>query len=132
MLAEKGNTLEIDHGNGLVSGYFHIEHEQVRPGDKVAAGQNIGLPGCCPDGWGVNGCWSTAPHLHFYTTYGGFRQSIVGLNLGGWRVQEDGCLTRADQVSCPLKWTHQWTHRVELATPGSDLAFDARRPGGDH
>jgi hypothetical protein len=102
VLAEKANTLEIDHGNGLVSGYFHIEHEQVKPGDKVAAGQKIGLPGCCPDGWGVNGCWSTAPHLHFYTTYRGFRQSIVGLNLGGWRVQEDGCLTRADQVSCPL------------------------------
>lgn len=100
--AVKPNVIEVDHGNGFATGYFHLENRQVKLGDRVAAGERLGTPGCCPDG-PVDGCWSTAPHLHFYTTYNGARQPAEGLNLGGWRVGPDGCMYRAGQVSCPLE-----------------------------
>ncbi len=99
----KPNTIEIDHGNGFSTGYMHVENRLVSTGDTVNAGDPLGSPGCCPDGWGLYGCWSEAPHLHFYTLRNGASPSIVGLNLGGWRVGEDGCLRRNEQTSCPLQ-----------------------------
>ena len=99
----KPNTIEIDHGNGFYTGYMHVENRAVKTGDTVNAGDRLGTPGCCPDGWGLYGCWSEAPHLHFYTLRDGTSPSIVGLNMGGWRVGDDGCLRRNEQTSCPLQ-----------------------------
>lgn len=97
------NAIEIDHGDGFTTGYYHVENPQVKTGDRVKAGDRLGAPACCPDGWGANGCWVTGPHLHFYTLTRGVKQSAIGLNLGGWRVMEDGCLARAGQQSCPIE-----------------------------
>jgi Mg-chelatase subunit ChlD len=98
----KPNTIEIDHGNGFTTGYYHTENRLVKTGDTVNAGDRLGTPGCCPDGWGQAGCYSEAPHLHFYIVDRGAKPNIAGLNLGGWRVGEDGCLGRTNQVACPL------------------------------
>ncbi len=98
----KPNTIEIDHGNGFSTGYYHTENRLVKTGDTVNAGDRLGTPGCCPDGWGQAGCYSEAPHLHFYIVDRGAKPNIVGLNLGGWRVGDDGCLIRTNQVACPL------------------------------
>jgi murein DD-endopeptidase MepM/ murein hydrolase activator NlpD len=51
-----GNFVEIDHGNGVVTGYAHLQDFDVALGDEVAAGQNIGRVGSTGD--------STGPHLH--------------------------------------------------------------------
>jgi len=93
------NAIEIDHGNGFHTGYYHLQDKQVHSG-HVEAGARLGKPGCCPDGPQGN-CLSSAPHLHFYTSYNGARQDIHGLNIGGWTVDDDGCLARGDRRACP-------------------------------
>jgi murein DD-endopeptidase MepM/ murein hydrolase activator NlpD len=52
-----GNTVEIDHGNGLRTRYGHASRVLVRPGDIVLPGQRIALVGSTGR--------STGPHLHF-------------------------------------------------------------------
>lgn len=97
MVISLPNALEIDHGNGFRTGYFHIQDKQVTSG-FVHAGDRLGHPGCCPDEPG--GCIAEAPHLHFYTSYKGARQNAEGLNIGGWIVQMNGCLARDDREAC--------------------------------
>ena len=52
-----GNTIIIDHGNGLASLYGHQASFEVQEGDFVETGQHIGNVGST----GL----STGPHLHF-------------------------------------------------------------------
>lgn len=52
-----GNSVYLDHGNGVVSMYFHLSKPIVKEGDKVQRGQAIGLSG-------MSGR-ATGPHLHF-------------------------------------------------------------------
>ena len=40
-----GNAVYIDHGDGLVTEYFHLSKIKVRAGQKVRKGQTIGLVG---------------------------------------------------------------------------------------
>ncbi|PNI08473.1 peptidase M23 [Arthrobacter sp. AFG7.2] len=58
-----GNRVEIDHGNGLISTYNHLESIAVRSGDSVAVGQAIARVGSTG--------WSTGCHLHFETILNG-------------------------------------------------------------
>ncbi|MCJ2164484.1 MULTISPECIES: M23 family metallopeptidase [unclassified Pseudodesulfovibrio] len=52
-----GNSVYIDHGNGVVTMYFHLSKPIVKEGDKVQRGQAIGLSG--------QSGRATGPHLHF-------------------------------------------------------------------
>ena len=52
-----GNTLEIDHGNGIVTRYAHCSRIDVRNGQRVTRGQRIAAVGST----GL----STGPHLHY-------------------------------------------------------------------
>jgi murein DD-endopeptidase MepM/ murein hydrolase activator NlpD len=56
-VAGYGNMVEIDHGSGWATRYGHNSANQVAAGDKVAAGQQIGLVGQTGR--------ATGDHLHF-------------------------------------------------------------------
>lgn len=52
-----GNTVAIDHGQGVVSFYIHLQKILVKEGDSVSAGQTIGRIGQTGR--------ASGPHLHF-------------------------------------------------------------------
>ncbi len=52
-----GNTVGIDHGQGVLSIMLHLHRIDVREGDTVRAGQRIGTVGSTGS--------STGPHLHW-------------------------------------------------------------------
>ena len=52
-----GNVVYIDHGEGKVTVYAHMDRRDVKKGDKVTQGQFIGTVGSTG--------MSTGPHLHF-------------------------------------------------------------------
>jgi murein DD-endopeptidase MepM/ murein hydrolase activator NlpD len=52
-----GRTLVIDHGQGVVTTYFHLDTALVRRGDVVRAGRTVGRVG--------SSGLSTGPHLHY-------------------------------------------------------------------
>ncbi len=51
-----GNAVYIDHGNGLISEYFHLKSFSVKPNQTVTKGESIGLVGETGR--------VTGPHLH--------------------------------------------------------------------
>ncbi len=52
-----GNSVVVDHGEGLYSCYYHLSRIDVNVGDSVAKGQQLGLTGETGR--------VTGPHLHF-------------------------------------------------------------------
>lgn len=68
-----GNRVELDHGNGLVTTYNHLEGVAVKTGDRVGAGQVIATVGTTG--------WSTGCHLHFETILDG-----AHTDPGGWKL----------------------------------------------
>ncbi len=57
-----GKVIYLDHGAGIVTGYFHLSRTLVAPGDTVEKGQQIALVGASGR--------VTGPHLHWNARYG--------------------------------------------------------------
>ena len=57
-----GNIVYLNHGGGLLSGYFHLSEQLVARGDTVEAGTPIGRVGATGR--------VTGPHLHWVVRYG--------------------------------------------------------------
>ena len=53
----EGGAVFLDHGQGLVSVFMHMSKVDVTAGDKVEAGEQVGLSG--------NTGRTTGPHLHW-------------------------------------------------------------------
>lgn len=75
----------IDHGGGWSSSYFHLDDIAVRPGQTVAAGEELGRPST------YGGC-TTGAHLHFWVqgpgglttsaaTLSGLAAAAIGTNV---------------------------------------------------
>jgi murein DD-endopeptidase MepM/ murein hydrolase activator NlpD len=58
-----GRTIFVDHGNGLITMYCHLERIDVKTGDTVRKGQRIGLSGKTGR--------ATGPHLHWSVVLNG-------------------------------------------------------------
>ena len=58
-----GNVVYLNHGGGLLTGYFHLSEQLVSVGDTVTAGTPIGRVGATGR--------VTGPHLHWVVRYGG-------------------------------------------------------------
>lgn len=57
LVAGYGHYVEIDHGNGYITRYSHLEEIEVRTGQKIEKGQRLGTIGSSGG--------SIAPHLHY-------------------------------------------------------------------
>lgn len=64
-----GNYVRIDHGGGTWTGYSHLSVRHVSVGQRVAAGQTIGLSGATGS--------VTAAHLHFEVSVNGVKVNPV-------------------------------------------------------
>ena len=57
-----GNTIAIDHGQGINSLYFHLSSIKVKQGDTVSKGQPIGFMGSTGVATGVHLHWGMSVH----------------------------------------------------------------------
>ena len=79
-----GRVIYIDHGAGVVTGYFHLSEPLVSVGDTVSRGQVIGRVGSTGR--------VTGPHLHWTARYGTLTMDpldLVALESGWYRSQAD-------------------------------------------
>jgi murein DD-endopeptidase MepM/ murein hydrolase activator NlpD len=58
-----GNTVFVDHGNGLITMYCHLDRIDVQTGDTIAQGQPLGLAGATGR--------ASGPHLHWSVALNG-------------------------------------------------------------
>lgn len=73
-----GNTVYVDHGLGVYTGYFHLSRILVEPGDDVDTGDLLGEVGATGR--------VTASHLHWYLSVSG--QSLDAGSLLGVRLPD--------------------------------------------
>jgi murein DD-endopeptidase MepM/ murein hydrolase activator NlpD len=80
-----GNYIEIDHGNGIITRYAHLDEINVRIGQRIKKGERLGLSG--------NSGGSIAPHLHYEIIREGqnvnpFYYIVANLNSGVYQQAE--------------------------------------------
>ena len=74
-----GNSIVIDHGQGVYSCYFHLNTMNFKVGDFIKKGEVLGLSGSTGR--------VTGPHLHFT-----FRINCLQLLLLKILLYKTGCL----------------------------------------
>jgi murein DD-endopeptidase MepM/ murein hydrolase activator NlpD len=77
-----GNYIEIDHGNGFISRYAHMEDIVVRLGAEIQKGAVIGTSG--------NTGGSVAPHLHYEVLRNGKNVDPIDYLIEGIGSAEHG------------------------------------------
>lgn len=76
-----GHSVYVDHGNGLISMYFHLNSFSVEEGQEVARGDEVGKVGSTGR--------STGPHLH------------LGLRWQGARIDPTPLIDTLQMVDVP-------------------------------
>jgi murein DD-endopeptidase MepM/ murein hydrolase activator NlpD len=69
-----GQTIVVDHGDGVTTRYAHLSARHVQVGDTVAAGQVVGLAGQTGR--------ATGPHLHLEVRENGVAIDPLSLDAG--------------------------------------------------
>ena len=94
-----GNRVTIDHGDGVVTKYYHLENGSipVQVGDSVAAGQVIGQMGSTG--------YSTGAHLHFQLEIYGEPVDPLPFLLGEEDIPEEIPAEEMDNV--PAEWAEE-------------------------
>ena len=65
-----GNVVMVKHGGNVTTLYAHLSRLNVRSGQRVQQGENVGLVGATG--------WATGPHLHFeYRVNGVFKDPMT-------------------------------------------------------
>jgi len=75
-----GNFIDIDHGNGFITRYAHLEEIRVRSGQKIEKGMVIGTSG--------NSGGSVAPHLHYEILRDGANEDPILYMISGLTTDE--------------------------------------------
>jgi murein DD-endopeptidase MepM/ murein hydrolase activator NlpD len=75
-----GNAVFVDHGDGLVTQYFHLSRVDVRQGQELRRGERVGAVGATGR--------ATGPHLHF------------GVRWRGARVDPDALVASPRDLPC--------------------------------
>ena len=98
----RGNWVEIDHGGGVKTRYFHLNSISVSPGQSVSTSTKIGTVG----NTGASTC--RAPHLHFEKMQNGVKvdpgtlyacHGSKKVGYSSWNASKDR-LVRSDGVAC--------------------------------
>ena len=94
-----GNRVTIDHGDGVVTKYYHLENGSipVQVGDSVTAGQVIGQMGSTG--------YSTGAHLHFQLEIYGEPVDPLPFLLGEEDIPEEIPAEEMDNV--PAEWAEE-------------------------
>jgi murein DD-endopeptidase MepM/ murein hydrolase activator NlpD len=92
-----GRAVYIDHGQGLVTAYFHLSRANVTEGDTVTSGQRIGAVG--------RSGRVTGPHLHWVARFGKIAVDPMSLlALAGSEChpeQREGSVGSTSEHQCP-------------------------------
>lgn len=80
-----GNYIDIDHGNGMVTRYAHLEDIHVRFGSKVKKGEVVATVGTSGG--------SVAPHLHYEIIRDGVNVDPIYYMVEGLTSEEHHYLT---------------------------------------
>jgi murein DD-endopeptidase MepM/ murein hydrolase activator NlpD len=86
-----GNCVVIDHGFGYISRYAHMYRIDVKVGEKVIRGQQIGLVGSTGT--------STAPHCHYEIEKNGLKVNPIHYVMDGLTPEEYQELVKAAESS---------------------------------
>jgi len=88
-----GRVVEIDHGNGLVTRYAHLDSYTVSEGAKVPSGEQIGTVG--------RSGRTTGAHLHFETLVNG--RTVDPMQAEMWRQAPEQQATKRDRYVSGLR-----------------------------
>jgi murein DD-endopeptidase MepM/ murein hydrolase activator NlpD len=109
-----GNVVQVRHDKERTTLYAHLSRIDVRKGQKVEQGQNVGAVGATG--------WATGPHLHFEFRVGGVHQDPLKMA----KAAESVPLDRASS-SWPgwrkASWT--WPRRWAAGPPSNKPAQPA-------
>ena len=103
-----GTLVIVRHDNGLETYHGHLSKRLVEEGERVVAGQPIGLGG--------NSGKSTGPHLHFECRYMGQSfdpERIINFSTGDLRREE--LLLKRSYFSIYSKYEQDWNGEKVLA-----------------
>jgi LasA protease len=95
------NLVQVRHGNGWTTSYYHLKNIAVRAGQTVSRGQFLGYTSKRARCGGS----ATGKHVHFSLLRSGSYVNIRGHAIGGWTVKEgsspyEGCLVKGDKKRC--------------------------------
>jgi murein DD-endopeptidase MepM/ murein hydrolase activator NlpD len=90
-----GKIVEIDHGNGLVTRYAHLDSYTIEEGAKIASGEQIGTVG--------RSGRTTGAHLHFETLVNG--RTVDPMMAEMWRQTPEQLAAKRGTYVSGLRFT---------------------------